>query len=118
MTKEKGQASMAPAAAKKTPLDSLVNELQQKINKQRLLITKLKQQAMGADAAELNEKLRQKDEKLDNVKKEIAALNEKLAEARKMAQSSGAASVNKALTEELQTKLNKAKRQIDALKSR
>lgn len=119
VTKEKNELSVATNENKmssSTPLDALVNELQGKINKQRLMITKLKQQAMGADAAELNEKLRLKENEVDDLKKEIEQLNARLEEARTAAQAQGADSIRKGLTEELQTKLNKAKREIGELK--
>lgn len=118
ITKEKNEMSTAKVDNKKgsTPLDSLVNELQTKINRQRLLITKLKQQTMGADAAELNEKLRKKDKEVDILKTELNGVKSKLDEFRDSARSSSADTIRQALTEELQEKLNKAKRQIGELK--
>ena len=116
--KKETTGSVIRVPEKKTPLDSLVNELQSKINKQRLLITKLKQAGMNADAAELNEKLRNKDEEVENLKLEIEDITERLKEAKGAVQAGTEATLTKGLTEELQNKLNKAKLQIDALKKK
>jgi len=107
---------------KKTPLDALVNELQGKLNKQRLVITKLKQKTMDADTAELTEKLRVKEEEAKTMKLEVEDLQEKLknasANAAASAQAEVGANISKSLTEELQNKLNKAKREIGSLKQK
>lgn len=116
MSKKSSQGSVIRIEEKKTPLDSLVNELQTKINKQRLLITKLKQQAMSADAAELAEKIREKDEKIRALNEKIEKLEKELKTTPKVAVNKMENSVSRSLMEELQTKLNKARIQIKELK--
>ncbi len=63
---------------KKEPLDVLVNDLQSKINKQRILITKLKKQYMESDGAKNEEAIKEKDEEIKTLRIEINGLNEKL----------------------------------------
>jgi chromosome segregation ATPase len=118
VAKQDSGSTVIRVPEKKTPLDSLVNELQSKINKQRLLITKLKQAGMSADAAELNEKLRNKGEEVETLKLEVEEMQERLRDAKGAAQAGAEATLTKGLTEELQNKLNKAKIQIDALKKK
>jgi len=122
VAKMDSQSSVIRIEEKKTPLDDLVSELQGKLNKQRLLITKLKQKSMDADSAELTEKLRVKEEEAGTMKLEIEDLREKVksSEANKAAsvQAEAGASITKSLTEELQNKLNKSKRQIEALQKK
>jgi len=113
ISKDQDNSSVIRIEEKKTPLDTLVNDLQTKINKQRLLITKLKQKAMDADSAELNEKIREKDEKIKELETKLQELGEK--KESKAESRGGADAITRALTEELQTKLNKAKRQITVL---
>ncbi|MHA1150894.1 MAG: hypothetical protein ACTSR8_21955 [Promethearchaeota archaeon] len=118
VVKKDTQGSVIRIKEKKSPLDSLVNELQDKLNKQRLLITKLKQQAISADAAELTEKLREKEEENEVLKANITELESKLKGAASIVEAKATDNISKALTEELQTKLNKAKRQIEILKQK
>lgn len=120
--KMKAQSGVIRIEEKKTPLDALVNELQGKLNKQRLLITKLKQKSMDADTAELTEKLRVKEEEVESMKRELEDLRERVkdSQANKTAsvQAEAGASITKGLTEELQNKLNKAKIQIEGLQKK
>ena len=68
---------------------------------------------MDADSAELNEKIREKDEKIKELENQLQELGEKKESKAESGGSSDA--ITRALTEELQTKLNKAKRQITVL---
>lgn len=101
---------------KKPPLDQLVNELQTKINKQRLLITKLKQSSTGG--ADVSDQLQEKED-------EIAALKAEIEELRSQggggaAETAGGVTdkIKKDLTQDLQDKLNKMKRRVRELKQK
>jgi chromosome segregation ATPase len=100
---------------RKKSLHSLIEELQVKLNKQQIYIQKLKSQiAMGSgDASEI---LKEKDKEIQDLKSRIS----------KLAGGSGSVAVDRAgsgsgnlltvgLTEDLQEKLNKARRQIESL---
>jgi len=122
MAKQGTKGSVIRIEEKKTPFDELVKDLQSKINKQRLLITKLKQQSISADSAELNEELRKKEEEIKALKLDVSELNEKIKQMKESsittAQDKASETIAKSLTEELQNQLNKSKRQIEALKKK
>ena len=63
---------------KKPPLNALVADLQDKVNKQKSIIKKLEYQLK--DAAEFEEKLNEKDNTLEIYKSEINELNQKINE--------------------------------------
>ena len=95
----------------KPPLNILLHELQDKLNKQESLIRRLKRKDLGND--EYNEKIREKDEKIDLLTDKITDLTEKIEN------NSSQIEPNydkKNLLEELQKKLNKAKRINEELK--
>ena len=103
----------------KAPLNNLLQELQDKINKQQSLIKRLKSEDIGSD--EFNEKLNVKDKEIETLTNQIADLKEDLE--KKPSQSNvepektnGAISKN--LLDELQNSLNKVKRQNDELKKK
>ena len=103
----------------KVPLNNLLQELQDKINKQQSLIKRLKSKDIGSD--EFNEKLNVKDKEIETLTNQIADLKEDLE--KKPSQSNvepektnGAISKN--LLDELQNSLNKVKRQNDELKKK
>ncbi|MBY9011788.1 MAG: hypothetical protein KGD70_05395 [Candidatus Lokiarchaeota archaeon] len=103
----------------KAPLNNLLQELQDKINKQQSLIKRLKSKDIGSD--EFNEKLNVKDKEIETLTNQIADLKEDLE--KKPSQSNvepektnGAISKN--LLDELQNSLNKVKRQNDELKKK
>jgi len=118
IAKKQGQSSVIRIEEKKTPIDALVNELQSKINKQRLLMTKLKQKSMSAESSEMNQILSDKEQEIDSLKSKLLELEEKLESMGTKAEAGEKATITRALTEELQNKLNKSKRQIDSLKSK
>jgi chromosome segregation ATPase len=103
----------------KAPLNNLLQELQDKINKQQSLIKRLKSKDIGSE--EFNEKLNVKDKEIETLTNQIADLKEDLE--KKPSQSNvepektnGAISKN--LLDELQNSLNKVKRQNDELKKK
>ena len=103
----------------KSPLNSLLQELQDKINKQESIIRRLKSKDIGSD--EYNEIMREKDEKIEVLTNQIADLKENLEKKPtqievKPKKTNGA--ISKSLLEELQNNLNKAKRQNDDLKKK
>jgi len=95
----------------KPPLNILLHELQDKLNKQESLIRRLKNKDLGSDEYnELREKLREKDEK-------IADLTEKIENSSSQIETKHVDNnVTQNLLEDLQKKLNKAKRQNEELK--
>lgn len=120
MAKERdpSKSSVIRIEEKKSPLDALVNDLQNKINKQRLLITKLKQQSVSADATELTEKLRERDEEIEKLKVSVNELGKKASQVSAIGGGKGEDSLSKSLTQELQTQLNKAKKQVETLQQK
>jgi len=99
----------------KPPLNILLHELQEKLNKQESLIKRLKSKDLGSD--EYNQKLRVKDEKIELLTDKIADLTEKIENSSSQIGTNHVDNnVTKNLTEELQKKLNAAKRQNEELK--
>jgi len=99
----------------KPPLNVLLHELQDKLNKQESLIRRLKSKDLGSD--EYNEKIREKDEKIELLTDKITDLTEKLENSSSQIETNHVDNnVTKNLLEELQKKLNKAKRQNEELK--
>ena len=103
----------------KSPLNSLLQELQDKINKQESIIRRLKSKDIGSD--EFNEKIREKDEEIEVLTDQIADLKENLEkkptqiEAKPKKTKGG---ISKSLLEDLQNNLNKVKRQNDDLRKK
>ncbi|MFX0163747.1 MAG: hypothetical protein ACFE9V_00340 [Candidatus Hodarchaeota archaeon] len=100
----------------RTPLNTLVADLQEKVNKQKSLINKLKYQL--EETAEFNTKLKEKDDTIEIYKSEINELNQKISELSSSSQKESTDSITKKLIEDLQNQLNKSKRQILDLKQR
>ena len=100
----------------KPPLNALVKELQDKVNKQKSLINQLKQQTK--ETAELNEKIKEKEDFIESYKLEISELNQKLKDLSSTAESKNGDSIAKKLIEDLQNQLNKTKRQVIELKQK
>jgi len=103
----------------KPPLNSLLRELQDKINKQESIIRRMKSKDIGSD--EFNEKMREKDEKIEVLTDQIADLKENLENKPtqievKPKKTSGA--ISRSLLEDLQSNLNKVKRQNDDLRKK
>lgn len=95
----------------KSPLNTLVNELQDKINKQRSTINDLKRQV--DKKAEISKILKEKEEEIATLKSDISKLNQSLINGADGDKES--ASIQKTLIEDLQNQLNKSKRQVQDL---
>jgi len=99
----------------KPPLNILLHELQDKLNKQESLIRRYKSKDLGSD--EYNEKIKEKDEKIELLTDKIADLTEKIENSSSKIKTNHVDNdVTKNLLEDLQKKLNKAKRQNQELK--
>jgi len=113
---EKRTSTVIPIEEKKTPLKSLVDELQTNLKKLRIENNNLKKQMDSGISPEIEKSLEQKDDEIKMLKKKISDLTNKSG-------SQGLSSLNKKspkissdLTSELQNKLNRAKIQIETLK--
>ena len=111
----------------KVPLNVLLQELQDKINKQESIIRRLKSKDLGSD--EYNEILKEKDKKIEFLTDQIADLTENLGkttsdieiiepEKQEKNHKPLGSGISKSLLEELQNNLNKVKRQNDELKKK
>jgi len=99
----------------KPPLNLLLHELQDKLNKQESLIRRLKSKDLGSD--EYNEKIREKNEKIELLTDKITDLTEKLENSSSQIETNHVDNnLTKNLLEDLQKNLNKAKRQNEELK--
>jgi len=99
----------------KLPLNNLLRELQDKLNKQESLIRRLKSKDLGSD--EYNLRIREKDEKIELLTDKITDLTEKIENSSSQMETNHVDNdFTKNLLEELQKKLNKAKRQNEELK--
>ena len=99
----------------KPPLNILLHELQDKLNKQESLIRRLKSKDLGSD--EYNEKIKEKDEKIELLTDKITDLTEKIENSSSQIETNHVDNNNtKNLLEDLQKNLNKAKRQNEELK--
>jgi len=107
----------------KAPLNMLVKELQNKINKQESIIRRLKSQK--GDSVDLSEILQEKSEEIDSLKSELLELKQKLGKTEKKRvakvkenQLESKKVINKELVKELQNNLNKFRRQNEELKKK
>ncbi|MFX0033078.1 MAG: hypothetical protein ACFE8E_04065 [Candidatus Hodarchaeota archaeon] len=107
----------------KAPLNMLVKELQNKINKQESIIRRLKSQK--GDSVDLSEILRDKTEEIESLKSELLELKQKLGKTEKKADtkvkenlSESKSAIDKELVKDLQNNLNKIKRQNEELKKK
>ncbi len=99
----------------KPPLNILLHELQDKLNKQGSLIRRLKSKDLGSE--EYNEKLREKDEQIELLTNKIADLTEKSENSSSQIETKHVDNnVTQNLLEDLQKNLNKAKRVNEDLK--
>jgi chromosome segregation ATPase len=97
----------------KQPLNALVKDLQEKVNKQRSIIHRLR--ANNASSEDFVESLAQKEEENQILREEISGLNQKLKDL-SIPSDKGGNSIAKKLIEDLQNQLTKSKRQIINLK--
>ncbi|UCD01502.1 MAG: hypothetical protein JSV23_00300 [Promethearchaeota archaeon] len=95
------------------PLNVLVKELQDKINKQQSIIKRYTSQKVSNE--DFSEKLKEKEEEIESYKLENLELNQKLKELSIASEDTSSDSITKALIEDLQNKLNRAKIQISSL---
>ncbi|GAH03356.1 unnamed protein product, partial [marine sediment metagenome] len=103
----------------KSPLNALLQELQDKINKQESIIKRLKSKDIGSD--EFNEKLREKDKEIEMITDQIADLKEELEKKpiqMEVESKKNNGDISKSLLDDLQKNLNKVKRQNDELKKK
>ncbi|MFO7795290.1 MAG: hypothetical protein ACQERB_02660 [Promethearchaeati archaeon] len=100
------------------PFEALVKELQNKINKQQIVIDKLKkgESINEIDSGEIQSDQKTKDQKIVSLQEEISQLKAQL-ETKEKGTLKGKTTdtITKSLTEELQDKLNKTKRQVKIL---
>ena len=100
----------------KPPLNALVKDLQEKINKQQSLIKKLR--ANKVDSEDFDEKIKKKEEEIQGLKSEIFELNQKIKDFSTASDDNKGGSIAKKLIEDLQQQLNKSKKQIVELKQK
>ncbi|MHA1987345.1 MAG: hypothetical protein ACW98D_11960 [Promethearchaeota archaeon] len=96
------------------PLNVLVKDLQEMVNKQKSEIAKL--QSKLKETEESIEKVTEYESDIETYKSEINSLNQKLTELSAPSESKSGDSVAKKLIEDLQKQLNKSKGQIIELK--
>jgi len=101
---------------KKPPLNALVKELQDKVNKLKSEINQL--QSKIKQAEELNEKVKGYESVIETYKSEINELNQKINELSDSSESESSDSIPKNLIEDLQKQLNKSKLEIIELKQK
>ena len=107
----------------KAPLNVLLQELQDKINKQESMIRRLKSKDIGSD--EYNEILKEKDKKIEMLTDQIADLNDNLSKTasdrklvEKLDDKPPSNNISKKLLEDLQNNLTKVKRRNNELKKK
>ena len=100
----------------KPPLNMLVNELQDTVNKQRSTIKKLKYNSVVSD--EIKEKLKQKEEEIKILKSENLEFNQKIIDLSTASGERSHDSITKKLIEDLQNQLTKTKKQVIELKQK
>jgi len=101
----------------KSPLNALVAELQDKINKQKSLINELNGKVKHSE--KFDERLKDKDNIIEAYSSEINELNQKLSKLSTTSEhEKSGTSIAKTLIEDLQTQLNKSKNQILTLKQK
>jgi chromosome segregation ATPase len=94
----------------KSPLNALVKDLQETVNKQRSLISKLRFDVSESD--KFKDQLKAKNEEIEFLKSDISELNQKFKDLGSTSENKSEDSIAKKLIEDLQNQLNKSKRQI------
>lgn len=107
----------------KPPLNILVKDLQDKINKQESLIRKLK--LKNIRSSDFSEVLREKEEEIESLKLQLTELNRKLEKSESVSEigvndspALTSSNISKSLLEDLQNTLNKTKRENSELKQK
>lgn len=99
-------SQITPESKEAASMDTLIKELQSKINKQKQMINQLKKEGGAyASSSKYEQQLKEKDQKIKDLKAKIDDLSEK----------ESTDKITKSLTEELQTKLNRARRKMKSL---
>ncbi|MBY8986275.1 MAG: hypothetical protein KGD65_14460 [Candidatus Lokiarchaeota archaeon] len=101
---------------KQTPLNVLVKDLQDMVNKQKSELNQLQFKIKKAE--EFNEKVKEYESIIETYKSEINELNQKMTELSTSSDSESGDSMAKNLIEDLQTQLNKSKMEIIELKQK
>ncbi|MFW9894999.1 MAG: hypothetical protein ACFFD7_04265 [Candidatus Thorarchaeota archaeon] len=99
-----------------TPLNALVKELQDKVNKQKSEINRLHSKAKMGD--EFDDKMKDYDVVIETYKSEINGLNQKISELSIHSDKDASESMAKDLIDDLQKQLNKSKLEIVELKQK
>jgi len=100
----------------KPPLNLLVKELQDTVNKQRSTINRLRSQNVNSE--DFSVQLTQKEEEIEFLKSEISDLNQKFNDLSTRSGDRSQNSITKELLEDLQNELSKSKRQVKELKQK
>ncbi|MFX0135601.1 MAG: hypothetical protein ACFFDN_18290 [Candidatus Hodarchaeota archaeon] len=98
------------------PLNALVKELQDKLNKQQSIINRLKSRNIVSE--DFSEQLKEKDEEIELLKSEILDITQKFDSLGAVSEETSIDSIAKNLIEDLQKELNKTKRQVIELKQK
>ncbi|MHA2283903.1 MAG: hypothetical protein ACXAC5_23935 [Promethearchaeota archaeon] len=98
------------------PLNLLVKELQDKVNKQKSEMNQLLNKIKPAE--EFNERVKEYESIIETYKSEINELNQKMKEFSTTSDSESGDSIAKKLIEDLQKQLNKSKRELTELKQK
>ena len=101
---------------KKPPLNALVADLQDKVNKQKSIINSLEYQLK--ETTKISQKLKERDEVIEAYKSEIDELNQKIQNFSTTSKNESHDSITKNLIEDLQKELTKSKRNIIDLKQK
>ena len=104
-------------AGRKKPLNSLIEELQSELNKKTVLISKLKKQ-VAAGSGDASEFLKEKDDEIQALNSKISELTDKMGGSAEESGDGTGTPLTLGLTEDLQDKLNKTKRQVENLKKK
>lgn len=99
-----------------TPLNALVKELQDKVNKQKSEINRLRSKAKMGD--EFDDKMKDYEVVIETYKSEINELNQKISELSIHSDKDAGESMAKDLIDDLQKQLNKSKLEIVELKQK
>ena len=101
---------------KKAPLNALVADLQDKVNKQKSIINSLEYQLK--ETTKISQKLKERDEVIEAYKSEIDELNQKIQNFSTTSKNESHDSITKNLIEDLQKELTKSKRVVIDLKQK
>ena len=101
---------------KKPPLNALVADLQDKVNKQKSIINSLEYQLK--ETTKISQKLKERDEVIEAYKSEIDELNQKIQNFSTTSKNESHDSITKNLIEDLQKELTKSKRVVIDLKQK